>query len=79
MSRPNGRCSCSKANSSHGCTTEIAEGKGCHASTRNRLGTFLQQSDGNAQATKDGGTHKITGTATDMHKANKPFEIDVTC
>jgi Mycobacterium 19 kDa lipoprotein antigen len=58
---------------------KFAEGKGCHASTRNRLGTFLQQSDGNAQATKDGGTHKITGTATDMHKANKSFEIDVTC
>jgi hypothetical protein len=45
----------------------------------NRLGTFPQPSDGNGQATKDGGTYKITGTATDMHKANKPFEIDVTC
>jgi hypothetical protein len=22
---------------------------------------------------------QITGTATDMHEANKPFEIDVTC
>ncbi len=40
---------------------------------------------GNASATKNGGTYKITGTATGMDMANptavvnKPFEIDVTC
>jgi lipoprotein LpqH len=40
---------------------------------------------GNAQATKDGKSYKITGTATGidmanpMQPVNKPFEIDVTC
>jgi lipoprotein LpqH len=40
---------------------------------------------GNAQATKDGNTYKITGTATGVDMSNpmqpltKPFEIDVTC
>ena len=40
---------------------------------------------GNASATKDGNTYKITGTATGvdmanpMQPVNKPFEIDVTC
>jgi lipoprotein LpqH len=40
---------------------------------------------GNAEATKDGNSYKITGTATgiDMQNptqpVNKPFEIDVTC
>jgi lipoprotein LpqH len=40
---------------------------------------------GNATATKDGNTYKITGTATGVDMANptspvsKPFEIDATC
>ena len=40
---------------------------------------------GNASATKNGNTYKITGTATGvdmanpMQQVNKPFEIDVTC
>ncbi len=40
---------------------------------------------GNASATKDGNTYKITGNATGVDMANptqpvkKPFEIDVTC
>jgi ipoprotein LpqH len=40
---------------------------------------------GNASATKNGNTYKITGTATGVDMANpmspvsKPFEIDVTC
>jgi lipoprotein LpqH len=40
---------------------------------------------GNASATKDGNSYKITGTATAADMANpaplvnKPFEIDVTC
>jgi len=40
---------------------------------------------GNAQATKDGNSYKITGTATGvdmtnpLQPVNKPFEIDVKC
>ena len=40
---------------------------------------------GNASATKNGNSYKITGTATGvdmanpMQPVNKPFEIDVTC
>ena len=40
---------------------------------------------GEAKATKDGSTYKISGTATGvdmanpMQPVNKPFEIDVTC
>jgi ipoprotein LpqH len=40
---------------------------------------------GNAEATKDGTSYKITGTATGvdmanpMQPVNKPFEVDVTC
>lgn len=40
---------------------------------------------GNAEATKDGASYKITGTATGIDTANptqptkKPFEIDVSC
>jgi lipoprotein LpqH len=40
---------------------------------------------GNASATKNGNSYKITGTATGvdmanpMQTVNKPFEIDVTC
>jgi lipoprotein LpqH len=40
---------------------------------------------GNASATKNGSSYKITGTATGvdmanpMQPVNKPFEIDVTC
>jgi ipoprotein LpqH len=42
-------------------------------------------SQGDAQASKDGNSYKITGTATGvdmsnpMQPVNKPFEIDVTC
>jgi ipoprotein LpqH len=42
-------------------------------------------SQGNAQATKDGNSYKITGTVTGVDMANpqqavtKPFEMDVTC
>ena len=40
---------------------------------------------GNASATKNGNSYKVTGTATGvdmanpMQPVNKPFEIDVTC
>jgi lipoprotein LpqH len=41
---------------------------------------------GKAQATKDGNSYKITGTASGVDisnpmagPVNKPFEIDVTC
>ncbi|HKI40467.1 MAG: lipoprotein LpqH [Mycobacterium sp.] len=46
---------------------------------------YTQGGQGNASATKDGSTYKITGTATGVDMANptqpvnKPFEIDVTC
>jgi lipoprotein LpqH len=46
---------------------------------------YAQGGQGNASATKDGNTYKITGTATGVDVANptqpvnKPFEIDVTC
>ena len=42
-------------------------------------------SQGNASATKNGSSYKITGTATGtdmanpMQPVNKPFEIDITC
>ena len=48
--------------------------------------TYAQGSgQGNASATKNGNSYKITGTATGvdmanpMQPVNKPFEIDVTC
>lgn len=46
---------------------------------------YAQGGQGNASATKDGNTYKVTGTATGVDTANptqpvnKPFEIDVTC
>jgi lipoprotein LpqH len=47
---------------------------------------YKQGTAGNADATKDGNSYKVTGTAmgTDLSNpaagvANKPFEIDVTC
>jgi ipoprotein LpqH len=46
---------------------------------------YAQGGQGNASATKDGNTYKITGTATGMDMANpmqpvnKPFEIDASC
>jgi len=46
---------------------------------------YAQGGQGNATATKDGNTYKVTGTATGvdmanpMQPVNKPFEIDVTC
>lgn len=46
---------------------------------------YAQGSQGNASATKDGNSYKITGNATGIDMANptqtvnKPFEIDVTC
>jgi lipoprotein LpqH len=46
---------------------------------------YAQGGQGNASATKDGNTYKITGTATGvdmanpMQPVNKPFEIDATC
>ena len=46
---------------------------------------YTRAGQGNASATKDGNTYKITGTATGvdmanpMQPVNKPFEIDVTC
>ncbi|MEO8815992.1 MAG: lipoprotein LpqH [Mycobacterium sp.] len=49
------------------------------------LGYTPGTGQGNAEATKDGSSYKITGTATGidmanpMQPANKPFEIDVTC
>jgi ipoprotein LpqH len=49
------------------------------------LGYTQGAGQGNASATKDGSTYKITGTATGVDMANptqpvnKPFEIDVTC
>ena len=49
------------------------------------LGYTAGTGQGNAKATKDGSTYKITGTATGIDMANpmqpvtKPFEITVTC
>jgi ipoprotein LpqH len=49
------------------------------------LGYESDSNQGNAQATKDGKSYKITGTATGEDMSNplqlvtKPFEIDVTC
>ncbi|BBX75470.1 lipoprotein LpqH [Mycobacterium shinjukuense] len=49
------------------------------------LGYTSGTGQGNATATKNGNTYKITGTATGVDMANpmspvtKPFEIDVTC
>ena len=49
------------------------------------LGYAQGTGQGNASATKDGSSYKITGTATGvdmanpMQPVNKPFEIDVTC
>lgn len=49
------------------------------------LGYTPGTGQGNASATKNGNSYKITGTATGMDMANpmqpvnKPFEIDVTC
>lgn len=46
---------------------------------------YAQGSQGNASATKDGNTYKVTGTASGVDMANptqqvnKPFEIDATC
>ena len=46
---------------------------------------YAQGGQGNASATVDGNTYKVTGTATGIDMANptqpvnKPFEIDVTC
>ena len=40
------------------------------------------KNEGNAEATQQGNTYKITGTATSSsasHPGSKPFEIDVTC
>jgi len=49
------------------------------------LGYTPGTGQGNASATKDGSSYKISGTATGvdmanpMQPVNKPFEIDVTC
>ena len=49
------------------------------------LGYTSGTGQGNAAASKDGNTYKITGTATGvdmsnpMQPVNKPFEIDATC
>lgn len=49
------------------------------------LGYTSGTGQGKAEATKNGSTYKITGTATGvdmanpMQPVNKPFEIDVTC
>jgi lipoprotein LpqH len=49
------------------------------------LGYQSGVNQGNAEATKDGNTYKITGTATGvdmsnpLQPVNKPFEIDATC
>jgi ipoprotein LpqH len=49
------------------------------------LGYTSGTGQGNATASKDGSSYKITGTATGvdmanpMQPVNKPFEIDVTC
>jgi lipoprotein LpqH len=49
------------------------------------LGYQSGAGQGNAEATKDGSTYKITGTATGvdisnpLQPLNKPFEIEVTC
>jgi lipoprotein LpqH len=49
------------------------------------LGYQSGAGQGDAKATKDGNSYKITGTATGIDMANplqpvnKPFEIDVTC
>mgnify|MGYP001551097788 CR=1 FL=1 len=46
---------------------------------------YAQGGQGNASATKDGNTYKVTGNATGvdmanpMQQVNKPFEIDATC
>jgi lipoprotein LpqH len=46
---------------------------------------YAQGGQGNASATKDGNTYKVTGSATGvdmanpMQPVNKPFEIDVNC
>jgi ipoprotein LpqH len=46
---------------------------------------YAQGGQGNASATKDGNTYKVTGTATGvdmanpMQPVNKPFEIDASC
>jgi ipoprotein LpqH len=46
---------------------------------------YAQGGQGNASATKNGNSYKITGTATGvdmanpMQPVNKPFEIDVSC
>ena len=50
-----------------------------------QLGYQSDANQGNAQATKNGKTYKISGTATGEDMSNplqpvsKPFEIDVTC
>ncbi len=50
-----------------------------------QLGYAAGDGQGNAEATKDGNTYKIKGTATGIDTANplqpvnKPFEIEVTC
>jgi ipoprotein LpqH len=49
------------------------------------LGYQTGTGQGEAKATKDGSTYKISGTATGvdmanpMQPVNKPFEVDVTC
>lgn len=49
------------------------------------LGYTAGTGQGDAKASKDGNTYKISGTATGvdmnnpMQPVNKPFEIDVTC
>ncbi|GJO02468.1 hypothetical protein NJB1808e29_25750 [Mycobacterium marinum] len=49
------------------------------------LGYTSGTGQGNASATKDGSSYKISGTATGVDMANpmspvnKPFEINVTC
>ena len=46
---------------------------------------YAQGGQGNASATKDGNTYKVTGTATGvdmanpMQPVNKPFEVDAAC
>ena len=46
---------------------------------------YAQGGQGNASATKDSNTYKVTGTATGvdmanpMQPVNKPFEIDASC
>ena len=49
------------------------------------LGYHKGMGSGNAEATQDGNSYKVTGTATGMDMSHgmkmvsKPFEIDVTC